>query len=198
MRTAAVLLAIALLAGIGYSVFQLRDENRPIGSENLIGAPPPEFAAPLAGSGIEADSNITTRDAASRSGANAACDVKLEGAFVSCDDLGERAVIVFWSLRKPECVDQIDELQKAFAGDDSVDVVAVSFNDEIDDVERVARERGWTIPVAVDRDGAASIIYRAAGCPTIFFVRDGVIDDVRLATLGAAELKREIETRSGR
>lgn len=193
MRTAAIVFAIALLAGIGYSLFQLRDNDRPIGSENLIGRPLPEFAAPLAAGGVDADSNITSRQVAKLSGANAACDVKVDGAFVSCRDLDGDAVIVFWSLRKPACIDQIDELDEAFADDRDVDVVAVSFNDELADVERVRRERGWRIPVAVDRDGAASILYSVAGCPTIFFARDGVVESVTLATRDAAELRRDAD-----
>lgn len=198
MRTAAVLFAVVLLAGIGFSLLELRDQNRPIGSENLVGRPLPEFAAPLAGSGVDADSNVTSRQAARLGGGNAACDVKVAGAFVSCRDLTGAAVIVFWSLRKPACVDQVDALDAAFARDKTVDAVAVSFNDEAADVERIRRERGWRIPVAIDRDGAASIVYSVAGCPTIFFARDGVVSGVRLATLSARQLRREVAAASGR
>ncbi|MBI5310698.1 MAG: redoxin domain-containing protein [Actinobacteria bacterium] len=192
MKAAGTILAVLVVAGIGYSLFQLGGGNRPIGSENLIGEPLPEFAAPLAGSGIDADSNITSRTVAERSGANAACDVKLPGAFVSCRDLTGDAVVVFWSLRKQACIDQVDELQKAFANDERVNVAAVAFNDDLDDVAATMKERGWTIPVPVDRDGAASILYSVAGCPSIYFARDGVVTGVRLATLDAAQLRREV------
>lgn len=197
MKTAGILLGVVLVLGIGYSLVQLGDDARPVGSENLIGQPLPEFAAPLASSGIVADSNITSRAVAEQGGGKAACDVKLPGAFVSCRDLTGDSVVVFWSLDKPACVDQVDELQRAFGDDDAVSVAAVAFDHELEDVARVAGERGWTIPVPVDRDGAASVLYSVAGCPSIYFARDGEVTGVRLATLDAAELRSELEAGAG-
>lgn len=196
MKTAGMLLAVALVIGVAYSLVQLGRNARPIGSENLIGKPLPEFAAPLASSGIDADSNISSRTVAERAGGKAACDVTVKGAFVSCRDLAGDSVVLFWTKEKPACIDQVDELQKAFGDDREIKVVAVAFNDEIDEVAQLARERGWTIPVAVDRDGAASIVYSVAGCPSLYFSRDGVVDTVRLATLDAAALRREVDSRA--
>ena len=52
---------IALLAiGVVVSLVTLFTGSRPVGSENLIGTPLPDFAAPLASGTQNADANIYT------------------------------------------------------------------------------------------------------------------------------------------
>jgi hypothetical protein len=42
-----------------------------------------------------------------------------------------------------------------------------------DQVRALVQERGWTQPVAIDRDGAVVNLYRVGGCPTTVFARAG-------------------------
>lgn len=190
MKTAGRVLLVIVVFGATVSLFQLWDSERPVGSENLIGKPLPRFAAPLAQSGLNFDANIYTAQMARIARSTAACDVRVSGAFVSCRDIGPRAVIVFWNPKKQICLRQVDELRKAFPRNGAVSAVAVAFDRPVGEIARIARARRWTLSVPVDRDGAVSAIYSVAGCPTVFFARDGEITAVRLGLLDAAELMR--------
>lgn len=190
MKTAGKVLLVVAVIGVTVTLFRLWTGDRPIGSENLIGKPLPQFAAPLAESGLDFDANVYTATMAEAARSTAACDVRVKGAFVSCRDIGRRAVVVFWNAKKDVCVKQVDELQKAFPRGGGLSAAAVAFDRPVGEIAEIVRRRGWTLPVPVDRDGAVSIIYGVAGCPTVFFVRDGEITDVRLGLQSAAELKR--------
>lgn len=185
------LVAIAAIVGVVFSLVKLFSGDGPAGSERLIGSKLPQFAAPLVGSGLDLDANIVSREVAARSHGKAACDVRVAGAFVSCRDLTGRSVVTFWRSDKPVCVRQVDQLQKAFAGDDSVNTVALAFKETTGQVAEVAARRGWTVPVAVDRDAAATELFLVSGCPSTYFVRDGRITGVRLGLIDAAALRRE-------
>jgi hypothetical protein len=184
------LIAIVAIVGVGYSLLRLMSGSGPAGSQKLVGSSLPQFAAPLARSGLELDSNVVSRAAAGRGGGHAACDVRVKGAFVSCRDLRGRAVVTFWRSDKPVCVRQVDELQKAFAGDPSVHSAAIAFKEQVAPIGKLAAARGWTLPVAVDRDAAAAELYLVSACPSTYFARDGRITGVRLGLLDAATLRR--------
>jgi hypothetical protein len=53
-------------------------------------------------------------------------------------------------------------------------------------VERIVSERGWTMPVGWDRDGAVSNIYRIGVCPTVAFAFPGGI--FQSATVAGSDL----------
>lgn len=184
-----VLLGIALVIGVFWSLLRLDDDSRPRGSEKLIGMPLPEFALPLAGSGIDRDANIVDRVAARGSGQTAACDVRVEGAFVSCRDLPGTAVIAFFRREDENCLRQVDELEKAFAGRNDVSTVAIAIKEPVAPVAGLVSRRGWRLPVAVDRDAAASELFLVSGCPSTYFAKDGEITGVRLGLQDAAALR---------
>lgn len=190
MKTAGRVLFVLLVLGVIVSLFRLWNSDRPIGSEHLIGMSLPQFAAPLAQSGLNFDANVYTRQMARAARSTAACDVRVAGAFVSCRDVGARAVIVFWNPKKQVCVRQVDELQRAFPRGGRVTAIAVAFDRPVGEIAQIRRAHGWAVPVPVDRDGAVSAFYSVAGCPTVFFARDGAITAVRLGLLDAAELRR--------
>ncbi|MFY9487994.1 MAG: redoxin domain-containing protein [Solirubrobacterales bacterium] len=189
---------VALVAiGAVVSLIQLRSGSRPVGSENLIGQPLPDFAAPLAQSGLRFDSNVFTPDQARLNKSTAACNVKLSGSFNSCDGLPGRSVVVFWNADRQKCIDEVDQVDKVLSELDGVSAVAVAFNQPIEEVAPVVRERGWKVPVVIDRDGAVSALYSVAGCPTVFFADDGEITNVRLSLQNAADLRRELSADDG-
>ena len=53
-------------------------------------------------------------------------------------------------------------------------------------VRRIATERGWSVPVGYDRDGAVSDLYGVGGCPTVAFAYPGGI--LAFAKVGTDEL----------
>lgn len=180
---------IGLLAiGVVISLVALMDNSRPIGSENLVGKPLPDFAAPLASGTQEGDANIYTPAQAKAAKSVAACDVDLPDVFVSCRDLKGEAVLTFWNTTKPECVKQVDVLD-GFAGKNrDVETAAVAFDQGESTVRAFTKGRDWSIPLPIDRDGAAAGLYAVAGCPSTFFIRDGAITGVKLGTLSASEI----------
>ena len=60
------------------------------------------------------------------------------------------------------------------------------------------RTRGWTLPVAYDRDGGVANAYAVAVCPTITFAfRGGRVQGTSLATLDGTALRRRLDRLRG-
>lgn len=179
-----------LTIGVVISLVTLWGGSRPIGSENLVGLPLPDFAAPLASGTQDADSNIYTREQAKAADSVAACDVDLPGVFNSCRDLRGDAILSFWNTTKPECVKQIETIDEFAAKHEDVNTAAVAFDESAEEVREFLRGRGWSIPVPIDRDGATAGLYAVAGCPSTFFVKDGKVTGVKLGSLTTAQLEQ--------
>ncbi|MBJ7355085.1 MAG: redoxin domain-containing protein [Thermoleophilaceae bacterium] len=189
---------VALLAiGVVVSLFTLFNGSRPVGSENLIGKPLPDFAAPLASGTQEADANVFTPEQAKAVKSTAACDVDLPGAFNSCRDLTGEAILSFWNTTKSECVSDIATLNAFAAAHPDVNTAAVAFDESESQVRKFMRSKDWKLPVPIDRDGAVAALYSVAGCPSTYFVRDGEITGVKLGVLSAAQLEKGLKTDSG-
>ncbi|MBI2692263.1 MAG: TlpA family protein disulfide reductase [Solirubrobacterales bacterium] len=178
-----------LTVGAAISLVVLFMGNRPVGSENLIGKPLPDFSAPLASGTETADANIYTAAQAEQAKSTAACDVEFPDAFNSCRDLTGSSIISFWNTGKQECVQEISTLDDFAAANSDVSVVAVAFDQTEEVVRKFVGDQDWKIPVAIDRDGAAAALYSVAGCPSTYFARDGEITGVKLGVLTAAQLE---------
>ncbi|MGB0873310.1 MAG: peroxiredoxin family protein [Solirubrobacterales bacterium] len=183
-----------LVIAVVVSLVTLFGGSRPVGSENLIDRPLPAFAAPLALGELDGDANVFTEAQAEAEDATAACDVTLPDAFNSCKELDGRAIIVFWNATKPECIEQVNVLQDVVAQNPKLNVVAVAFNNSKPDVAEVVRRQGWTLPVAVDRDGAVASLYAVTGCPSVFWSEDQQTTTVKLGTQTAKQLLEPFET----
>ena len=193
MRTAGKVVLAVLAIGVLVSLVTLSRGSRPVGSENLIGKPLPDFAAPLAGSGIDGDANVYTAAQAKAAKAKAACDVRIKGSINSCDGLRGAAVLVFWNSKKGECTTQLDNLQTALAKHRKLRVIAVASGDSMASATAAVNRQTWSFPVAVDPDGAVGTLYSAPGCPSVFFAQDGVIRGVKLGLQSAAQLGAAID-----
>jgi hypothetical protein len=186
---------IALLAiGAVVSLVTLLGGERPIGSENLIGHALPDFAAPLASGKLEGDANIYTRPQARAADSTAACDVELPGAFVSCRDLGDPAVLMFWNSTRSECVAQLGTLERFSAVNRDVSTAAVAFDRAESEVREFLSGHKTRLPVPIDRDGAVAGLYAVAVCPTTFFVRGGEIVGVKLGRLSEEQLRQGLKS----
>ena len=190
------LMALLVIAVI-ISLVTLFSGKKPIGSEHLIGKRLPDFAAPLAGSGIDGGANVYTPAQAKANDATAACDVQIAGSMNSCDDLKGAAVVLFWNADKKECVEQVDRLQAVLRNQKQVNSVAVAFGNSMGAATAAKNKHGWKLPVAVDDDGALAALYSVAGCPSTFFAKDGVIRGVKLGLQSTAELEAEIKRYTG-
>lgn len=185
---------LGLLAiGVVVSLATLFNGSRPLGSENLIGMPLPDFAAPLASGTLEGDSNVYTPEQAKAAKATAACDVELAGSFNSCDDLKGESIIAFWNTTKDECVEQIELIDDYVATHEEVSAVAVAFDQSEESVRKFMAGRDWKIPVAIDGDGAVAALYAVAGCPTIFYADNGEISGVKLGASSEAQINQGVK-----
>jgi hypothetical protein len=186
-----VFLALLTIA-VAISLWTLFNGSRPVGSENLIGRPLPDFAAPLASGTQTGDSNVYTAEQAKAVNSTAACDVELPGVFNSCRDLKGEAIVKFWNTTKSECADDVSTLNDFADAHPKVNVVAVAFDQSDTQVRGFMKNKDWKVPVAIDRDGAVAALYSVAGCPSTFFAHDGEITGVKLGVLSAAQLEAGI------
>ncbi len=194
----------------------LKDDDA--GIELGRGLPLAEFAVPDALAGIDADANVAQDDCESSRNPcpeddrrTPACRIETEGAIRVCDLFGRPLAISFWFTRGGNCIpsqDAFDEVASRYRG--RANFLSIDVRDDPGTVAGIARDRGWRVPVGLDRDGAVSNLYRVGVCPTIVLAYPGgivydtavragnfstaEIDDL-VARLLTASRKRELEVR---
>ena len=94
--------------------------------------------------------------------------------------------------------DAFNRASERFEGE--INFLSVNIRDDIDEVRQIAEDRGWTVPVGWDRDGAVSNTYRVGLCPTMALaLPGGILDDAVIGTESFtdealnAELERLVE-----
>jgi hypothetical protein len=147
------------------------------------GWPLPGFAVPDALAGIDADANIAQDDCKSSRNPcpeddrrTPACDIDAEGAIRVCDLFDRPLAISYRFTRGGDCLpsqDAFDAVARRYRG--RVNFLSVDIRDDPGTVADIVRERGWRVPVGLDRDGAVSNLYRVGVCPTIVLAYPGGI-----------------------
>ncbi|MGI9557077.1 MAG: TlpA family protein disulfide reductase [Solirubrobacterales bacterium] len=165
-----VVVAIAIINGVR------TQESGILGAEETdAGTPLPEFAVPEALGPLEGDANIE------QGGCNtdavpcppdevqpSACDVDVADAIRVCDLFDKPLALSFWFTRGAECTpaqDDFNAVAERFG--DEVNFLIVNVRDDREEVRELIAERGWSVPVGYDADGAVSNIYRVGVCPTV-------------------------------
>lgn len=158
-----------------------------------IGSQLPDFAAPSAIGNAEndADANVRQRrggnDAA---GLEPACDLISEEVVNVCELRRKPLVLTFLVTRGADCEPQVDRVERMRDEFPQVEFAAVVSGDERDEVEQIVTRRGWTMPVAVDLDGAVVNIYGIGVCPTtVFSTPGGTVRRVELGNLTEDQLR---------
>lgn len=161
------------------------------------GMPLPAFAVPDALAGVDADANIAQDDCEtsrnpcpSDDRRTPACRIETMGAIRVCDLFDKPLAISFWFTRGGDCLttqDAFDEVASRFDG--RVNFLSVNVRDDPGSVAEIVTERGWTVPVGFDRDGAVSNLYRIGVCPTIVLAYPGgILYDTEIGNRDAAQL----------
>jgi thiol-disulfide isomerase/thioredoxin len=175
-------------------------------TEGDRGMPLPEFAVPDARTGrLDRDANIAQDDCATSQNPcppdarrASACQIPRQGAIRVCDFFDRPLVLSFWFTRVADCLptqDALDRIARRYRG--RVNFLSIDVRDDPAAVREIVSERGWSMPVGYDRDGAVSDLYRVGGCPTVAFAYPGGIlafaeigDDVDSAPQIASETER--------
>jgi len=185
---------VAGLAIVAYITLNTLSTRGPGSRGPAPGSRLPAFAAPIATSDLSGDANVAPRAGA---GARvAACSVRDPRALNSCELAARRpAVLAFFATPAADCRAQLDTMQRVAARNPGVAFAAVAIRGDRGALRRLVRARGWTFPVAYDRDGAVANLYGIAVCPTVVFVRaGGRVADVTLGdgTLATGRLERDV------
>jgi hypothetical protein len=143
-----------------------------------------EFAVTDARGSVLGDANIA-QDDCSTSGLpcpsgqqrSPACDVKGAGIIRVCDLFRRPLVISFWFTRGASgCIPQqdvVDAVARRYRG--RVNFLSLDVRDSRSKVQGLIADRGWSVPVGIDSDGALSNIYNVGGCPTFVYAYPGGI-----------------------
>lgn len=188
--------AFAVLIGIATVNTLNSNEGALLGAEEAdAGEPLPEFALPELLRGEDKDANIYQDDCETSANPcpagdtrTPACEVQLPNVINVCDLLDRPLVLSFWFSNPAECPptqDAVDAAAERYSG--RVSFLSVAVRGDQDELREIVEERGWTLPIGWDRDGAVSNLYRVGVCPTVAFVLPGGL--LREARIGAAELE---------
>jgi hypothetical protein len=162
----------------------------------------PEFAVPLALSGLEGDANVAQDDCETSrlpcppgDRRTPACSVRARGAFRVCDLYDRPSVISFWFSEGGGCVEQQDVVSQVFERyRGRVAFLSLDVRDDRESVRELVREHRWRMPVGFDRDGAVAALYRVGGCPTFAYVYPGgTLQSASIGDLTAEQLGARVE-----
>jgi len=183
-----VFLVVLIVAGINVG------RNSQQGVVGLSeGDPLPRFAAPAATGNLDGDANINQDDTGGDGKhRTAACQVEGPPTQVVriCDFFDKPLVMVAWFSRGcGTCKKQLDTVEKVRKQFPDVGFVGLDVGESREDSARRVRDNGWSFPMAVDRDGAVSNLYRVGVGPLTFFAYPGGIAmDTRAGELDESEL----------
>jgi thiol-disulfide isomerase/thioredoxin len=161
------------------------------------GMPLPEFAVPNVRTGpLDKDANVFQDDCSTSQNPcptdaqrQPACDIPKRGAIRVCDLFNRPLVISFWFTKGADCLpteDMVNRVAGRYRG--RVNFLSIDVRDDPGEVRNIVAQRGWSIPVGYDRDGAVSDLYRVGVCPTVAFAYPGGI--LAFARAGEKELSQ--------
>jgi len=188
---------LALIAIATLNTFRTQESGVLGADPAQAGSALPEFAVPELIGGPEADANIYQDDCATAENPcpdeeqrNPACAVELDRVISVCDLFDRPLVLSFWFSTPGDCPPTQDVVDRAFRRyGDRVNFLSVAVRGERPELEEIARERGWRMPLGWDRDGAVSNLYRVGLCPTIAYVLPGGI--LHEAKIGVGDVTAE-------
>lgn len=144
--------------------------------------PLPEFAVPEGAGQLEGDANVAQDDCETSAipcpgdaERTPACRIDGAEAIRVCDLFDRPLVISFWfSKGGDRCVQQQDLVERVYRRyRGRVGFLSLDIRDDRDTLRDLIGQRGWTMPVGYDRDGAVAGLYGVGVCPTFAYVYPG-------------------------
>jgi hypothetical protein len=164
--------------------------------------PLPQFAVPEGAGKTEGDANVAQDDCETAaipcpagSERTPACQVEVAESIRVCDLFARPLLISFWFTKGDGCVEQQDLVDEVFRRyRERVGFLSVDIRDDRDTLRDLIRQRGWTMPVGFDRDGAVASLYGVGGCPTFAYVfPGGTLQSASIGELEAEQLGDKVE-----
>jgi hypothetical protein len=185
-RTYSAFVGLAFLALIVVASINLLNTN----NQGILGSnpsdrgwPDPEFAVPRALSSVDADANVYQDDCSTADNPcpadkrhPSACNISVKGAIRVCDLFDKPLAISFLFLKGTNCVtaqDAFNQAAQKYRG--RINFLIVDVRDDRDELRQTIADRGWTVPVGYDADGAVSDLYRVGVCPVVQYSFPGGI-----------------------
>ncbi|HEX5983217.1 MAG TPA: hypothetical protein VFY69_03325 [Solirubrobacterales bacterium] len=164
--------------------------------------PLPAFAVPAGESRLEGDANVAQDDCETSaipcpedSRRTPACRVDLADAIRICDFFDRPLVISFWFGEDGGCVEQqdvVERVHRRYRG--RVGFLSLDIRGDRDTLRDLIGERGWTMPVGHDRDGAVASLYGVGGCPTFAYAfPGGTLESASIGELTVGELSDRVD-----
>lgn len=179
------------------------------GGEHILGLedepprwPIPEFAVPIATSGLEGDANVYQDDCGSASlpcpesqARVPACQITTAGAIRVCDLFDRPLVISFWFGTEGKCEREqgvVSEVAERYRG--QVNFLSIDSLDSRGSVRELIRAHGWKMPVGFDQDGAVAALFQVAACPTFAYAYPGgTLQSSSLGELAVGPLSHHVD-----
>lgn len=164
--------------------------------------PLPQFAVPEGAGKLEGDANVAQDDCETSAipcpedaRRTPACRIDPAEAIRVCDFFDRPLVISFWFSKGDSCIQQQDLVERVYQRyRGQVGFLSLDIRDDRDTLRELIRQRGWTMPVGYDRDGAVASLYGVGGCPTFAYVYPGgTLQSASIGELTAAELSDRVD-----
>ncbi len=160
-----------------------------------VGSTLPQFAAALASGSSNDAANIRQVPAG---GKPSACQVRVPGSITSCALNAKPLVLSVIVPGVAKCEQQLDLYQRLAGRFPGAQFAAVVSGKERPKVATLARQHGWTFPVAVDPDLRVFNMLHVAICPTTAFVaRGGRVSYTTIRPLGEGQIAQRLRAIGG-
>ncbi len=108
---------------------------------------------------------------------------------------GRPVMINFWATWCPPCRYEMPFMETVYRerAADGLVILAVSIDEDPNEVPRFMKEFGITFPVVLDTDQSVATKYRIRPIPTSFFVdKDGVIRDMEIGAMDKKTILKKL------
>lgn len=150
------------------------------------------FAVPLALGNLSGDADIAVHADEGSNGRVPACEERGSQILNVCQLYEQGPVVLALFVDAGSCTKVLEQLQALTGAFPGVRFAAVAIRGERDQLRRLARARGLTLPLGLDRDGAVAALYKVFTCPQVNFAYPGgvvqskaLLGNTKLATLRA-------------
>lgn len=193
-----VIVPIIAVLTIATAIYWLEDANGDLGDKSAVGA---DQTASGAASPVQFVplTDEAAKTPAPRIGSPAPGFTLngLDGKPVKLSDFrGQTVFLNFFASWCAPCRTEMPDIRDTYLEmkDNGVVVLAVDMQEEAGVVRDYATAAGLSFPVALDRAGAVTSLYRITAIPTSFFIgKDGVVRDMQIGAMSKSLMRQRLQ-----